>query len=513
MIFKKGVIHLGIIVLALIGLAGLTTVATFARNQSAGRQYSIRLDQPQGPCFPIADVNNDNKVDDNDRILMLRYNASSWSKRAHIPYEIPTPTGATAQSTDLRDGHLFYLVPSRGDLNADGQVNSADSRMLKDFLNRKIETFPRCSQPMAAALPPAPAWSNQGQLNLTSSNVEADSATFTWTGQISTGGTLLLILWEDNCEHPRNPTEYYRVTSKIFNYGRSPRIYWDSPNNGYTFRNLSPGATYCAYFTAGLNGNRGLEAYSNDVTISTGLSTGSAAGSVETTQVSPCGTFGDVNFDNKVDTLDIQITNRMISVGPPPVLSQDWKNADLNADGRVDNRDLNLLTRYINRQITRQDIPACQALTPVNHANSKRPPCQSLGDANEDTYVDEADAVAVLNNLRATPELLSPQGGINADVNNDHIISAIDASLIRQYVDGIIPDFPACRTSEIGEAVSQPPSCLGDFNGDRKVTAADVTILTGKYRSTDPAYDLNGDGIVNISDITKEVSMVGTTCP
>jgi uncharacterized protein YkwD len=51
----------------------------------------------------------------------------------------------------------------------------------------------------------------------------------------------------------------------------------------------------------------------------------------------------------------------------------------------------------------------------------------------------------------------------------------------------------------------------GDLNGDGKVNVQDLSILLSKYNTDSPEADLTGDGKVNVSDLSVLLSMYGST--
>lgn len=65
-------------------------------------------------------------------------------------------------------------------------------------------------------------------------------------------------------------------------------------------------------------------------------------------------------------------------------------------------------------------------------------------------------------------------------------------------------------------ALTAPPPCPGDINGDNAVNTADLTVLLGNFGTSVPPGtlgDLNGDGTVNTLDLTALLGVFGTPCP
>jgi hypothetical protein len=77
---------------------------------------------------------------------------------------------------------------------------------------------------------------------------------------------------------------------------------------------------------------------------------------------------------------------------------------------------------------------------------------------------------------------------------------------------GIEVDFDNVRV----DASPIPAVCIGDANGDRTVTFADITSVLanfGNTYTTTGAGDASFNGIVNFTDITTVLANFGTTCP
>jgi T5SS/PEP-CTERM-associated repeat protein len=61
-----------------------------------------------------------------------------------------------------------------------------------------------------------------------------------------------------------------------------------------------------------------------------------------------------------------------------------------------------------------------------------------------------------------------------------------------------------------------PPTCPGDLNGDNVVNTTDLVAFLGRFGTTVPPYtlgDLNGDGQVNTTDLVAFLGRFGRTCP
>src|SRR5262249_2958831 len=70
-----------------------------------------------------------------------------------------------------------------------------------------------------------------------------------------------------------------------------------------------------------------------------------------------------------------------------------------------------------------------------------------------------------------------------------------------------------------GEPIAQVAPCPGDVNGDGQIDLADLTVLLSSFGSCipflgfNPAADLNGNGWVDLSDLATLLGSFGTACP
>ena len=70
-------------------------------------------------------------------------------------------------------------------------------------------------------------------------------------------------------------------------------------------------------------------------------------------------------------------------------------------------------------------------------------------------------------------------------------------------------DFVSCTTDPCGS----PSTCDADVNGDGLVNVTDILAVVGAWGSSDPDADINGDGIVGVGDILMAVSYTHLTLP
>ena len=125
------------------------------------------------------------------------------------------------------------------------------------------------------------------------------------------------------------------------------------------------------------------------------------------------------------------------------------------------------------------------------------------GDVNQDGMVSISDFTCVLNYLLGENDYFCSQC---ADVVQDGAIDIMDACklmdllLTGEWYDGYV-------LTQAEKVINLPePILYGDVNGDGDVNIADVTslvdILLSQYGYYDVHVDMNGDGIVTVSDLT-----------
>ena len=103
-----------------------------------------------------------------------------------------------------------------------------------------------------------------------------------------------------------------------------------------------------------------------------------------------------------------------------------------NADISINQGDVDVLTDYLCESIT--SFPAGSNYTVI------------LGDADGNGYVNQDDK-NLLKDFLLRNAALSFKQRASADVNGDNVVDALDYSLIAQYLNGSILNFPACETN------------------------------------------------------------------
>ena len=197
--------------------------------------------------------------------------------------------------------------------------------------------------------------------------------------------------------------------------------------------------------------------------------------------------IGDVNEDGEIGITDINkislhISKRNILIG------QQLLNADINADGEVNNIDKLLLKRFI---LGKYDTLPNEPMTDYIF----------YGDVNEAGEINSVFNSTVIYDYVVNNKSLNYQQLKNADVNGDGKVDLVDSILLYRFA--------------LGEYPSTSPDIpitdyllYGDVNEDGKITEEDSTLLSNYLNNntniSDQALknaDINGDGKVNIIDL------------
>ncbi len=152
--FKKGIIHVGVIVFALVGLTVFASATILAKpdpndplrgidreelrsricqmfpwGRACGGASDSRTGAARdpnrrkpGPCFPMGSVNHDSYVDKGDASIIKKYVKGTYSKSPIKPE---------------------YLA--NADVNADGSITDADAQLIIQYVEGTVTTFPACN--------------------------------------------------------------------------------------------------------------------------------------------------------------------------------------------------------------------------------------------------------------------------------------------------------------------------------------------------------------------------------
>ena len=141
--------------------------------------------------------------------------------------------------------------------------------------------------------------------------------------------------------------------------------------------------------------------------------------------------LGDVNEDGKVDFLDSVMTLRYIE-GLVKLTPEQILKADVNCDGKVTEDDAKLILKYDAEIINGFSSEFAGYLNEINNSiNEDYVNGYEIGDVNADGKVDSTDANLIYNYIRGIKTFTSEEE-TRADFNKDRIINEEDARAIEQ---------------------------------------------------------------------------------
>lgn len=141
--------------------------------------------------------------------------------------------------------------------------------------------------------------------------------------------------------------------------------------------------------------------------------------------------LGDVNEDGKVDNLDAVMTLRYIA-GLAELTPEQILKADVNCDGKVTEDDAKLILNYDAEIISGFSSEFAGYLNEINNSISEDfVNGFEIGDVNADGKVDSTDANLIYNYIRGIKTFTSEEE-TRADFNKDRIINEEDARAIEQ---------------------------------------------------------------------------------
>ena len=205
--------------------------------------------------------------------------------------------------------------------------------------------------------------------------------------------------------------------------------------------------------------------------------------------------YGDVSGDGKLDMKDVVKLNKYFLEGEL-LFIENMLNADVNADGIVNNYDLRILKEYIaeyDYDLMKEpfDFPVL------------------CGDVNFDGVINTLDRLFV---ARYVAGMLSFTGAqeVVADVNVDGKVDTLDQVILQRYCakwNGYeklpVTDVDIDIKDE-GESISV---LFGDANCDGKVDSSDITLIQNYVKNSGNISDLgrinsdvNLDGTINLLD-------------
>ncbi len=132
--------------------------------------------------------------------------------------------------------------------------------------------------------------------------------------------------------------------------------------------------------------------------------------------------IGDISLDGRINTKDVGRINSYLA-GKTTLTEQQLKNADVNADGKVDKTDKLLLIRFKQGL-----LPNTLPTEPINYYTL-------YGDINEDGTITQDDYNLLEKHVSKTSLLTTEQSIKNADVNGDGTIKALDMSILSKMIE------------------------------------------------------------------------------
>lgn len=131
--------------------------------------------------------------------------------------------------------------------------------------------------------------------------------------------------------------------------------------------------------------------------------------------------IGDVTLDGEINTSDVGRINIYLK-GKITLTEQELKNADVNADGKVDKTDMFLILKFYLGS-----FPNTLPTEPINYYTL-------YGDINEDGTITQDDLNLLEEHVYKTSLLTTEQSIKNADVNGDGIINILDMTFLSKMI-------------------------------------------------------------------------------
>lgn len=132
--------------------------------------------------------------------------------------------------------------------------------------------------------------------------------------------------------------------------------------------------------------------------------------------------IGDIFLDGNINMKDVGKINGYLA-GKETLTEQQLKNADVNADGKVDKTDKLLLISFKQGL-----LPNTLPTEPINYYTL-------YGDINEDGTITQDDYNLLEKHVSKTSLLTTEQSIKNADVNGDGTIKALDMSILSKMIE------------------------------------------------------------------------------
>ena len=217
--------------------------------------------------------------------------------------------------------------------------------------------------------------------------------------------------------------------------------------------------------------------------------------------------YGDVNEDGSITTLDAQRVYESLNSNKS-LTKQQFKNADVNVDGKVNEIDIILITRFLPGTHYEKTLPDYPIIDYIMY-----------GDINEDGEITEEDTTLLYSYLD-TGIRKSDQALKNSDINEDGKVDIIDLGLLQMYVDDSdnLEKYFRRGYSLPSKPITKEYYTIqyGDVNGDGTRNASDLSALASHIEKTKLLTgqlllnaDINGDGIIDEEDKTIFTKYIG----
>ena len=217
--------------------------------------------------------------------------------------------------------------------------------------------------------------------------------------------------------------------------------------------------------------------------------------------------YGDVNEDGSITILDAQRVNESLNSNKS-LTKQQFKNADVNVDGKVNEIDIILITRFLPGTHYEKTLPDHPIIDYIMY-----------GDINEDGEITEEDTTLLYSYLD-TGIRKSDQALKNSDINEDGKVDIIDLGLLQMYVDDSdnLEKYFRRGYSLPSKPITKEYYTIqyGDVNGDGIRNASDLSALASHIEKTKLLTgqkllnaDINGDGIIDEEDKTIFTKYIG----
>lgn len=187
--------------------------------------------------------------------------------------------------------------------------------------------------------------------------------------------------------------------------------------------------------------------------------------------------YGDCNLDGKINNRDLGLLQRYIK-GSVEFSEKQLKNADLDNSGNIDMSDMSIFYKIL--------VLGDEIQLPVKY-----------GDIDNNGVIDAQDVELLSQYTEGTKEF-SQQEKICADINVDDNVNNYDLEILKQYTEKY--------SSDNGENIKSV--IYGDINYDGKINMKDLGLLQQSLNSSEARpfnvqlkMDFNLDGVVNNIDL------------